>query len=469
MDERGKMATDSPVSSSARKKSSSSANHLLQFTLPPRQRPPAFSGSSNRKSKSSYQPYDKKRFVHANFRFVVSSRYTGTAQHVLDSDAVVPWEFIEQVVVSSSSDHSCPICLCMPVAPQIAPCGHVFCSSCILHYLALGEKSWRSCPICHDYVHPRELRSAFLTMITDYSRLREDSPVASSLSAEEVFLREAFMLDTVEEKRGSKSDQVIMRLMQRSTGSTTVLPRAHFSNWALSSLPRLDSSNQHLLHFSKVMIASPLYVAEYIINPELQSLYRAVEDSRKLGDVDEIQYLDMAVAKAKQRLLSLRSSDSEVDPAIPLHKAGSANNMSGSFPSVLPPPMMALDPFHDLPHDGSDVDDTSESGNQVSSHTTTASSIDPSPVLAPEAPAHDLHSAPIVVKIRNQAVSNEGLLFFYQALDGQHLYLHPLDIKIIKSEYGDYCNFPDEICVKIDCLTESTLTEEARKRFKYVS
>ena len=44
------------------------ANHLLNFTLPPRQRPPA---AHPRKGKSAaYQPFNKERFVNAKYVYI---------------------------------------------------------------------------------------------------------------------------------------------------------------------------------------------------------------------------------------------------------------------------------------------------------------------------------------------------------------------------------------------------------------
>jgi hypothetical protein len=67
------------------------------------------------------------------------------------------------------------------------------------------------------------------------------------------------------------------------------------------------------------------------------------------------------------------------------------------------------------------------------------------------------------------ALNTTECYFFYQATDGQHLYLSPMDIKILKSQYGDYAKFPDEICIKLAAVEETTLNEEVRKRYKYLS
>lgn len=65
--------------------------------------------------------------------------------------------------------------------------------------------------------------------------------------------------------------------------------------------------------------------------------------------------------------------------------------------------------------------------------------------------------------------SDESAYLFFQAADGQHVYLHPLDIKVMKHEFGSYERFPEHIYVEVVGVEESTLTEDLRKRCKYLS
>jgi hypothetical protein len=58
--------------------------------------------------------------------------------------------------------------------------------------------------------------------------------------------------------------------------------------------------------------------------------------------------------------------------------------------------------------------------------------------------------------------------YFYQAIDGQHVYLHPLDIRILKHEFGEYEHFPEKLQVQATAVQESTLTEDLRKKCKYL-
>ena len=56
----------------------------------------------------------------------------------------------------------CPICLepaPFMVAPRVTKCGHIFCYSCILHYLAYdNERRWKKCPLCAESIYKKDLR-----------------------------------------------------------------------------------------------------------------------------------------------------------------------------------------------------------------------------------------------------------------------------------------------------------------------
>ena len=102
--------------------------------------------------------------------------------HLADPDLLVDWNAIEQIVrflfffyllnrnfffsyffkilqrLQSGTLVSCPICLDSPIAAKMTRCGHVYCWPCILHYLALSDKSWRKCPICFEAVHKKDLK-----------------------------------------------------------------------------------------------------------------------------------------------------------------------------------------------------------------------------------------------------------------------------------------------------------------------
>ncbi|XP_053672767.1 RING finger protein 10 [Anopheles nili] len=140
-----------------------SLNHLLNYHYAPRDRdqPVRFSRTGNirKVSQQSHGSYNKEQFLQANCQFVVRAGEDYDAL-LATPDQLVDWGKVEQVHVLSSEEPQCPICLYPPVAAKMTKCGHVYCWPCILHYLALSDKVWRKCPICYDAIHLPDLRSA---------------------------------------------------------------------------------------------------------------------------------------------------------------------------------------------------------------------------------------------------------------------------------------------------------------------
>ncbi|KAL9705483.1 hypothetical protein quinque_009001 [Culex quinquefasciatus] len=139
-----------------------SLNHLLNFHYAPRDRdqPARLSKTGNNRCYMTKKfSYNKEQFLQANCQFVVRSGEDYEAC-LASPDQLVEWSKIEQIHILSAEEPKCPICLYPPVAAKMTKCGHVYCWPCILHYLALSDKSWRKCPICYDAIHVPDLRSA---------------------------------------------------------------------------------------------------------------------------------------------------------------------------------------------------------------------------------------------------------------------------------------------------------------------
>lgn len=133
-------------------------NHLLNFHYSPREQQ-SNNWSYNKQSKNSfvYPKYDKNQFLKANCQFVVKSK--DDYNFFLGATDILPlWNLIEQINMTMYEKPQCPICLYPPTACKITKCGHYFCYPCVLHYLALGEKTWRKCPICNDAVTADDLK-----------------------------------------------------------------------------------------------------------------------------------------------------------------------------------------------------------------------------------------------------------------------------------------------------------------------
>ncbi|XP_076435269.1 E3 ubiquitin-protein ligase RNF10-like [Babylonia areolata] len=129
-------------------------SHLLNFTFAGRE------NVSNRPYRPKYwkKNFSKEQYLQANCQFVVKDCGDYSVQ-ACDPDALVNWDLVEQVRTFSFGQTTCPICLQPPFAGKITKCGHVYCWACILHYLSLDDKNSRRCPICFDDVSKSDLRS----------------------------------------------------------------------------------------------------------------------------------------------------------------------------------------------------------------------------------------------------------------------------------------------------------------------
>ncbi len=96
---------------------------------------------------------------YSSCQFVVKEADEDYSVHLADPDLLVDWAKIEQVLIDTSEPIACPICLYEPVAAKMTKCGHIYCWSCILHYLSLSDKAWRKCPICYESVYKNDLKS----------------------------------------------------------------------------------------------------------------------------------------------------------------------------------------------------------------------------------------------------------------------------------------------------------------------
>ncbi len=91
-------------------------------------------------------------------QFVVQTGSIDYSVHLADPDLAIDWSRVEQVRLHSMQTLKCPICLSEPQAGKITRCGHVYCWSCLLHYLALSDKPWRKCPVCSESIYKQDIR-----------------------------------------------------------------------------------------------------------------------------------------------------------------------------------------------------------------------------------------------------------------------------------------------------------------------
>jgi len=111
-----------------------------------------------------------------SYKFIISPDTSSASQALINPDASLNWSDVEAVIAfdthtivhprhhQQQTHHTqtypgtvCPICLSSAVLPVITQCGHVFCFTCILRYLA--DAMSRKCPMCNGVVARGDLRA----------------------------------------------------------------------------------------------------------------------------------------------------------------------------------------------------------------------------------------------------------------------------------------------------------------------
>ncbi|KAG2229889.1 hypothetical protein INT48_001324 [Thamnidium elegans] len=429
-----------PEGSTDKKGRGVSLNHLLGFSFPQRQESPM---PTYRKTKTaSYQPFNKERFINANFRFMLNA--SGNYMYQLaDPDINFDWDTIEQVLISSSESQLCPICLSPPNAARVTKCGHIYCLPCILHYLALRENTkrlWRKCPICWDSIYQADLKPV---------RIMKPYAVADHRTAT---VGKASLGCGVTE-----GDRIDMVLIQRANHSTLAFPLS--DTWPLPSnviynyiKPDMPLIPWHFMpsamEFARFMLASPDYLeAEY--RRDCLELKEALSDANGWGSVEEIGYIEASetLVNEKIKIFKAQQQSKEVKLAIQtwdmmFEAVAKYSKRSGKLSAQVVPEQ---EKEHDVP----------EAYRQYQLHQAGEDGVEePTQRRRNPIPSHD-----------NKPATD---FYFYQAVDGQHVYLHPLDIRILKHEFREYENFPRTIQVQATNVEESTLTEDLRKKCKYL-
>ncbi|OBR07747.1 Ring-15 protein [Colletotrichum higginsianum IMI 349063] len=362
------MAEARALRNASSRRGQTSITHLLNYSLPPRAYADHSSYARNYRRNPTWGPgsghhaVDKARYVHANYRFVVSPEGNYASQ-AADADVHIDWNNVLQILASSESQGaSCPICLSEPVAPRMAKCGHIFCLPCLIRFMNSTDDDskpgkgarWKKCPLCEDSVY-----------------LHETRPVRFYAGQESPLPR--------------VGDDVVLRLMARTAKSTLALPWENGSD-ALNvadDVPWHFAAN--VLDYARIMKGTGDYMAEQY-NEEIEALQKqGTEDQLLYHEDDEwTQKAIRAINAAKEKVQDLGKTDS----MLPNKKPGQSKTVQPDF-------------------------------------------------------------------------------YFYSSQP--HLYLSALDIRILKTKYGDFSAFPTTLLPRVEHIsTGHVLDEVQRKRAKYL-
>jgi len=451
--------------------SSQNMNHLLNFTLPPRQsRPPVNLPRRSRKTGTQQGVWNKERFVNAQYRFVMNPTGDYTV-HFADPDIFFQWHDILQVIVPRSSalasaasagepldqvegNTTCPICLSPPTAPRMTKCGHVFCFPCILHYLSTSDNKWARCPICFDSVNERQLKS--VKWYDGPTNTEEETgPVQASSSSSS--------LDDPFDVLPRTGSTMRMRLMERPQITTLALPRSH--SWPSDLLPPHQAPFHFLpdvFSFAKFMLATPAY----LISDLSRDLDELAAERRILAGMNDslgMYFIDGAEQKVRHQMAKAAALESpvlkeqidkalrdqyEIEERFSLHdRRRKAEEAARLEPSDVPEEFLAL----------------------KSAGTTRTSTPLPNGDSTPRSTAAQNRNGPRQRRNVNPPPPSTSTYYYYQAASGLPLFLHPLDIKILLSHYKSYPSFPDTITIRVESFAEGTVNDDLRKRCKYLA
>ncbi|XP_057667085.1 RING finger protein 10 [Diorhabda carinulata] len=356
-----------------------SHNNLINFSYPPRgsfNYPAGRRGNGNRRMGTIKHKYNKEQFLQANCQFIVNSN--GDYKKYLDNpDALVDWNLIEQVNLQVSEYSICPICLYPPMAAKITRCGHIYCWSCVLHYLSLSDNPSRKCPICFDTIYKQDLRSVVVIPFTTLNN----------------------------------ADTITFRLMKRPKDCLIAYPadaEIKDVNYMFNF-----SENGSKDVYSKLLLATVDDILA-IIDREKRELKNQFEEE----DGPEKGFIEQAMALLKEREDSVCEN---VEYVKDHHGACAKVNLEAIFHD--------LEISDNIKHFDKTIDNNLESCSQ------------------------------------NQPVK---IHYFYQAFDGQHIYLNSINANMLEHSYNSLELCPKILTGKIVEKVCHSMTEDLRKRMRYL-
>jgi hypothetical protein len=294
---------------------------------------------------------------------------------------------------------------------------------------------WKKCPICWDSVFISETRP-----VRWYTG-QESSPP-------------------------SEGDDVVLRLVMRQPGSTLALPRDGADVLGKTEdIPWYFAAE--VTDYARIMKGSEGYMVEQF-DAEIEELHRQeTEDELMFGEEPEWTRKAMnAVTEAKEKVKGIG------DPPAP------------KLPTEKKPKRQPIQ-FNKFEEDTPEmyfVQHSSKSGlNLQDGIATTLPAGADTPVadndlnkrITRDALGADISRAPptqprIARPGVNEAHHPDAPYFFYQAL--LHYYLAPLDIRILKSAFGNFASFPSTLLPRVERVsTGHIMDDELRKRTKYLS
>ncbi|TKY62980.1 RING finger protein 10 [Spatholobus suberectus] len=425
--------------SAGRKAQTVNGNYLLNFQYDPISRsqprgpPPPPTTRRHRKRK----PYNKDLFLQANYKFMVldSGNYS---PELLDPDKMLQWEDIICVTYLTPFSVQCPICLEYPLCPQITSCGHIFCFPCILQYLMMGEEDhkgdcWKRCPLCFVMISANDLYTVHITNVKQY-RVGDNIEFTCLTRKKDLF--------TLSHKNKQETNVT-------SRGNADIYDP--FSKFTLTS--DVDLSVRHAIS-------------------DLDG-WLARADSGLVDDLEKLPYVCAAMQQLEQRKSywsEHRSCESE--------KSSKLIDYGHQIPSTVANSVDTDDENCSNGSRASSADFHDQNKVMMLDKSTAGACSDQNLDVEKELIEQEINLSSSYEEKKGIQRHSDGVVgdvkendsySFYQAADGQHLILHPLNMKCLLHHYGSYDMLPHRISGRILQLETVTQSEAMRRRYRFLS
>lgn len=380
------------------------ANYLLNFTY----ERPVHDWSAPARRRTPVVEFKKERFLQANYRFVVNAG-GDYVRHLYETDQLVDWDEIEQIVLQTPVPYNCPICLDAPMAPKMTKCGHIYCWSCINRYLGMAQKGWRKCPICFDSVSTKHLKSTSIELVPEYH----------------------------------EGDSIKFTLMRRHKDCTVALPSAHWR--PMEALLHHDDRDSN---FSRLVLVEDITP---ILDKEQQDLNEVLAQSRALQDYEPVPYIEHALSSLQERRETFNSKKLEAKRSAKELKASQERSKPVGAPDSEDEPEEKEKSRGSRPTSGSEAEHDEEEAD------------------VEEESGHGAEKCEVDAEGGSAVTSSPDIYYFYQASDGQNIFMHPLNFRCLHKEAGgSFDKLPPTVDAKVLQLEEITQNEKMRKRRKMI-
>lgn len=288
---------------------------------------------------------------------------------------------------------------------------------------------WKACPICWDTIYSSETR-----------------PVRWYIGQEGPAPREG--------------EDVVLRLVMRQPGSTLALPRDGADVFDNSEdIPWYFAAE--VTDYARIMKGSEDYMMEQF-NLEIEALkQQGNEDELMFGEEPEwTRKAANSVNDAKEKIKGIGGPPpppSEPTQKKPKRQPIQFNPVDENSPETY----FVWHPLKpDMDISALTLSPSAAPFQSDSEATPLPSSSHPAPIANPT------QSRPKNIR-QNEGHSPDAPYFFYQSL--LHYYLAPLDIRILKSAFGNFASFPSTLLPRVERVSTHVMDDELRKRTKYLA